>query len=230
MGRHIGHLLPFRQAVRQSYSGRGTYVLYTRESNGLPLPHPQVVPRAPLRDKKRPPGRLEVSGGTALAACMSPEESIPAEARAPPKARSKHNCSGTRWKQSMTTDFYVGPPRFHYNPRCLTLTLSAGLARRWASARSRLCCGSNRGGTGYAERKRTVRPPIELTATLTATGVRVGVQWRRDAALLDSMVRASEGEGPTSQTVCRGFESRQGPHAESGPASSPLAENEDRGW
>jgi hypothetical protein len=64
---------------------------------------------ASLPYKKRPPGRLEVSGATALAACMSQEESILAEAQTLPKARSQHNCSGTRWKQSMTTDFYVVP-------------------------------------------------------------------------------------------------------------------------
>jgi len=72
-----------------------------------PLPELRVVLGLALRDKKRPPGRLEVSRATALAACMSPEESIPAEARALPKARSEHTCSDTQWERCTSAYSYV---------------------------------------------------------------------------------------------------------------------------
>lgn len=49
-----------------------------------------------LGDKKRPPGPLEVSGGTALAVCVNPRESVPAQVRTLPWARNQHNRCGAR--------------------------------------------------------------------------------------------------------------------------------------
>jgi len=125
-------------------------------------------------DKKKPPG--PPNGGSkskGLAACMSPEGSIPAEPPALPKARSEHNCSGTRWEQSMTTDLYVAlrapEPSGKQRPGTALVTAVHGMKLVSASALSRgttetPCCGRT-----YWWREDASAPAVLSRAPLSTT-------------------------------------------------------------